>query len=57
MGKDGYQKVANKKDLQEGSLLKVEPEGKPIVLSLVNGKVYAMDAYQMKPTEALMLLI
>lgn len=44
MGKDGYQKVANKKDLQEGSLLKVEPEGKPIVLSLVNGKVYAMDA-------------
>src|ERR671924_838930 len=44
MIKDGYQKVANKKDLQEGSLLKVEPEGKPIVLSLVNGKVYAMDA-------------
>jgi ferredoxin-NADP reductase/nitrite reductase/ring-hydroxylating ferredoxin subunit len=44
MAKDGYQKVANKKDLQEGSLLKVEPEGKPIVLSLVNGKVYAMDA-------------
>jgi ferredoxin-NADP reductase/nitrite reductase/ring-hydroxylating ferredoxin subunit len=44
MSKDGYQKVANKKDLQEGSLLKVEPEGKPIVLSLVNGKVYAMDA-------------
>src|SRR5215210_2944503 len=44
MGKDRYQKVANKKDLQEGSLLKVEPEGKPIVLSLVNGKVYAMDA-------------
>ena len=27
MTKDGYQKVANKKDLQEGSLLKVEPEG------------------------------
>ena len=44
MGKGEYQKVANKKDLQEGSLLKVEPEGKPIVLSLVNGKVYAMDA-------------
>ncbi|HEX5891696.1 MAG TPA: hypothetical protein VFY41_02445 [Nitrososphaeraceae archaeon] len=37
-------KVANKKDLQEVSLLKVEPEGKPIVLSFVNGKVYAMDA-------------
>ena len=44
MSKEGYQKVANRKDLQEGSLLKVEPEGKPIVLSLVNGKVYAMDA-------------
>src|SRR5919109_2583939 len=44
MIKDGYQKVANKKDLQEGSLLKVEPQGRPIVLSMVNGKVYAMDA-------------
>jgi ferredoxin-NADP reductase/nitrite reductase/ring-hydroxylating ferredoxin subunit len=44
MSKDGSQKVANKKDLQEGGLLKVEPEGKPIVLSMVNGKVYAMDA-------------
>jgi hypothetical protein len=30
MSKEGYQKVANRKDLQEGSLLKVEPEGKPI---------------------------
>src|SRR5919198_1669374 len=39
-----YQKVANKKDLQEGGLLKVEPDGKSIVLSLVNGKVYAMDS-------------
>src|SRR5215216_1138761 len=44
MAKDGHQKVANKKDLQEGSLLKVEPQGKPIVLSMVDGKVYAMDA-------------
>ena len=39
-----YQKVANKKDLQEGGLLKVEPDGKSIVLSMVNGKVYAMDS-------------
>jgi ferredoxin-NADP reductase/nitrite reductase/ring-hydroxylating ferredoxin subunit len=44
MAKDGHQKVANKKDLREGGLLKVEPQGKPIVLSMVDGKVYAMDA-------------
>jgi nitrite reductase/ring-hydroxylating ferredoxin subunit len=41
---EGYQNVANKKDLREGGLLKVEVSGKPIVLSMVNGKVYAMDA-------------
>ena len=31
MAKDqeGYEKVANKQDLQEGGLLKVEPGGKP----------------------------
>ena len=40
----GYEKVANKQDLQEGSLLKVESAGKPVVLSMVNGKVYAIDA-------------
>lgn len=40
----GYQKVASKKDLKEGSLLRVEPSGKPIVLAMVNGKIYAMDA-------------
>ena len=39
-----YQKVANIKDLQEGSLLRVEPDGKPIVLAMARGKVYAMDA-------------
>jgi|SRR5581483_3856591 len=44
MAKEGYQKVASKKDLKEGSLLKVEPNGKPIVLAMVNGKIYAMDA-------------
>jgi glycine betaine catabolism B len=40
----GYQKVASKSNLKEGGLLKVEPNGKPIVLAMVNGKVYAMDA-------------
>ena len=44
MTKDGYQKVANKKDLPEGGLFKVEPQDRHIVLSMVNGKVYAMDA-------------
>jgi nitrite reductase/ring-hydroxylating ferredoxin subunit len=45
MREDGYQKVANKKDFQgDNRLVRVEPNGKPIVLSTVNGKVYAMDA-------------
>jgi glycine betaine catabolism B len=44
MANEGYQKAANKKDLPEGGLLKVEPQGRPIVLSMVDGKVYAMDA-------------
>src|ERR687898_1155008 len=44
MAKEGSQKAANKKDLPEGGLLKVEPQGRPIVLSMVDGKVYAMDA-------------
>jgi glycine betaine catabolism B len=39
-----FQKVANRKDLNEGSLLRVDVEGKPIVLAVVLGKVYAMDA-------------
>src|SRR5207244_10349740 len=40
----GYEKVANTQDLQEGSLLKVEYAGNAVVLSMVNGKVYAIDA-------------
>jgi ferredoxin-NADP reductase/nitrite reductase/ring-hydroxylating ferredoxin subunit len=36
-------KVANKKDIKEGGLLRVEPEGKPIVLAMVEGRIYAMD--------------
>jgi ferredoxin-NADP reductase/nitrite reductase/ring-hydroxylating ferredoxin subunit len=39
-----FQKVANRKDLREGSLLRVDVKGKPIVLAVVQGKVYAMDA-------------
>jgi glycine betaine catabolism B len=45
MTEDGYQKVANKKDFQgDHRLVRVDLIGKPIVLSTVNGKVYAMDA-------------
>ena len=39
-----YHKVANKSELKEGGLLRVEPEGKPIVLARVKDKIYAMDA-------------
>ena len=39
-----FQRVANSKDLQEGSLLRVDVEGKPIVLAIVHGKPFAMDA-------------
>lgn len=40
-----YLKVANKKDFQgDQQLVRVELNGKPIVLSTVNGEVYAMDA-------------
>jgi ferredoxin-NADP reductase/nitrite reductase/ring-hydroxylating ferredoxin subunit len=44
MAKKGLVKVANKNDLKEGGLFRVEPDGKPIVLAMVNGKIYAMDA-------------
>ena len=39
-----YHKVANKKDLKEGSLLRVDVKDKPIVLAMVRGEVFAMDA-------------
>jgi ferredoxin-NADP reductase/nitrite reductase/ring-hydroxylating ferredoxin subunit len=41
---EGFQRVANTKDLKEGGLLGVEVQGKKIVLAKVNNKVYAMDA-------------
>lgn len=40
---EGYQVVANKKDLKEGDMLKLEFLGKSILLSMINGKVYAID--------------
>jgi nitrite reductase/ring-hydroxylating ferredoxin subunit len=41
---EGFQRVANKKDIKEGSLLGVELEGNKIVLAMLNGQVFAMDA-------------
>lgn len=41
---EGYEKVADKQDLQQSGVLKVESDGNPIVLSMVNGEVYAIDA-------------
>jgi nitrite reductase/ring-hydroxylating ferredoxin subunit len=40
----GFQRVANKKDIKEGGLLGVELEGNNIVLAMINGQVFAMDA-------------
>jgi nitrite reductase/ring-hydroxylating ferredoxin subunit len=39
-----FQKVANKSDLREGGLLGVEIDNKRVVLSMVEGKVYAMNS-------------
>ena len=43
MTEEKFQKVANKDELKEGDMLKVEANGKQIVLSMVEGKVYAID--------------
>jgi nitrite reductase/ring-hydroxylating ferredoxin subunit len=43
-GEPGFQKVANKKDIKEGGLLGVELKGNNIVLAMINGQVFAMDA-------------
>ena len=43
MSEEKFQRVANKDDLKEGDMLKVEANGKQIVLSMVEGKVYAID--------------
>jgi glycine betaine catabolism B len=39
-----FQKVASMKDLKEGGLIRVNVGGKPIVLAMTQGNVYAMDA-------------
>ena len=39
-----FQKVANKSDLKEGGLMGVEVDNKRIVLSMVEGKVYAINS-------------
>jgi nitrite reductase/ring-hydroxylating ferredoxin subunit len=39
-----FQKVANKKDIKEGGLMGVELEGNKIVLAMVNGQLFALDA-------------
>jgi len=43
-GEKGYYKVANKKDLKEGELKRIEVKGQPIVLVAVKDEIYAMDA-------------
>lgn len=43
-GGEGFQRVANKTDIKEGSLLGLDLEGNKIVLAMVNGQLYAMDA-------------
>ena len=42
----GFKRVANKRDINEegGGLLGVELEGNNIVLAMINGQVFAMDA-------------
>jgi ferredoxin-NADP reductase/nitrite reductase/ring-hydroxylating ferredoxin subunit len=44
MSSSQFKKAANKKELKEGALLRVELEGKPILLAMVKDKIYAMDA-------------
>ena len=43
-GEEGFKSVANKKDIKEGGLLGVELEGNKIVLAMINGQVFAIDA-------------
>jgi hypothetical protein len=38
-----FQKVANKSDLREGGLLGVQIDSNPIVLAMVEDKIYTMN--------------
>jgi nitrite reductase/ring-hydroxylating ferredoxin subunit len=40
----GFRSVANKADIKEGGLLGVELEGNKIVLAMLNGQIFAIDA-------------
>jgi nitrite reductase/ring-hydroxylating ferredoxin subunit len=41
---EGFQRVANKKDIKEGGLLGVELEGNKVALAMIDGQVFAIDA-------------
>ena len=43
-GKEVFQRVANKRDIKEGSLMGVELEGNKIALAMIDGQVFAIDA-------------
>ena len=40
---DSYERVGNKSDFKDGTLLKVQVKNKELVLSIVDGKIYAID--------------
>jgi nitrite reductase/ring-hydroxylating ferredoxin subunit len=41
---EGFQRVANKKEIKEGGLLGVELEGNKVALAMIDGQVFAIDA-------------
>jgi nitrite reductase/ring-hydroxylating ferredoxin subunit len=41
---EGFQRVANKKDIKEGGLFGVELEGNKVALAMMDGQVFAIDA-------------
>ena len=43
-GEEGFQRVANKKDIKEGGLLGVELDGNKVALAMIDGQVFAIDA-------------
>jgi nitrite reductase/ring-hydroxylating ferredoxin subunit len=43
-GEEGFQRVANKKDIKEGGLLGVELGGNKVALAMIDGQVFAIDA-------------
>jgi|SRR6476620_6764316 len=40
---DSYERVGNKSDFKDGTLLKVQVKNRELVLSNVDGKIYAID--------------